>query len=99
MEIKKSIHLQIEHKVPNFDGWKKAFESDPINRKKSGVHQYKIYQPFDDPNYVIIDLEFDNLKEAEDTLAALRILWTKVEGKVIMDPQTRILNLIEAVNV
>ncbi len=99
MEIKKTIHLQIEHKIQNFDGWKKAFESDPINRKKSGVRQYKIYQPSDDPNYVIIDLEFDNLKEAENTLAALRILWTKVEGKIMMDPKTRILNLIEAVNV
>lgn len=29
--------LQIEHKVPNYEGWKKAFDSDPISRKKSGV--------------------------------------------------------------
>ncbi len=99
MGKEKSIHLQIEHKIPNFDGWKKAFESDPINRKKSGVRRYKIFRPFDDPNYVIIDLEFDNLKEAEDTLAALRNLWVKVEGKVMMNPQTRILDLVETADV
>ena len=58
--------LHIEHKVPNFDGWKKAFESDPINRKKSGVRRYNILRPMDDPNYVIIDLEFESLKAAED---------------------------------
>jgi hypothetical protein len=29
------IH-QIEHKVPNCDGWKKAFDSDPIDRKNPG---------------------------------------------------------------
>jgi hypothetical protein len=99
MEKEKSIHLQIEHKVPNFDGWKKAFENDPINRKKSGVRCYKIFRPIDDPNYVIIDLEFDNLGEAEDTLAALHNLWLKVEGKVMMNPQTRILDLVETKDV
>jgi ribose 5-phosphate isomerase len=93
------VILHIEHQVPNFDGWKKAFESDPINRKKSGVRSYRIFQPIDDPNYVIVDLEFDNLKDAENTLAALRNLWGKVEGKVMMNPKTRILNLLEAVNV
>jgi hypothetical protein len=91
--------LQIEHKVPNFDGWKKAFESDPVNRKKSGVHRYRIFRPIDDPNYVIIDLEFDSLQEAEATLVELRNLWGKVEGKVMMNPQTRILDLIEAKDV
>jgi hypothetical protein len=91
--------LQIEHKVPNFDGWKKAFESDPVNRKKAGVRRYSIFRPIDDPNYVIIDLEFDNLKQAEDTLAELRNLWGKVEGKVMMNPQTRILDLVETLAV
>lgn len=93
------IILRIEHKIPNFDGWKKAFESDPINRKKFGVRNYSISRPIDDPNYVIIDLEFGSLKEAEDTLAALRDLWTKVEGQVMMNPQTRILDLVETIQV
>ncbi len=99
MENGKSIHLQIEHKVQGFDGWKKAFESDPINRKKAGVRRYEIFRPCDDQNYVIIDLEFDNLKDAEDTLVALRNLWTKVEGVVMMNPKIRILDLIETVDV
>lgn len=89
--------LQIEHKVPNFDGWKKAFDNDPINRKKSGVRRYRIFRPTNDPNYVIIDLEFDNLSDAEATLAALRNLWGQVEGKVMSNPQTRILNIVETI--
>ena len=97
MEKQKSIHLQIEHKVPNFEGWKKAFESDPINRKKSGVLQYQIFQPTDDPNYVIIDLEFNNVNDAQNTLIALQKLWTKVEGQVMMNPKTRILDRLESV--
>ena len=90
------IILRIEHKVPNFDGWKKAFESDPINRKKSGVRRYRVFRPTDDPNYVIIDLEFESLVEAEAALAALRNLWGKVEGTIIFSPQTRILDVVES---
>jgi hypothetical protein len=88
--------LQIEHEVLNFDGWKKAFENDPINRKKAGVRRYKIFQRIDNPNFVVIDLEFDNLKEAEDTLAALRTLWEMLDKKIMINPQIRILNLIES---
>ena len=98
MEKEKSIHLQIEHKVPNFEGWKKAFESDPIDRRKAGVRRYRILRPVDNPNYVIIDLEFDNLKQTEEVLAALQNLWGKVEGKVMMNAQTRILEIAEAVD-
>lgn len=87
--------LRVEHKVPNFDGWKKVFDSDPINRKQSGVRRYRIFRPTDDPNYVIIDLEFDNLVSAEATLVALRSLWGQVEGKVLFSPQARILNIVE----
>ena len=90
------IILRIEHAVPNFEGWKKAFESDPIDRRKAGVHHYRILRPVDNPNYVIIDLEFDNLKQTEEALAALQNLWGKVEGKVMMNAQTRILEIAEA---
>jgi hypothetical protein len=89
------IVLQIEHKIPNFDGWKKAFESDPVNRKQSGVRSYRISRPVNDANYVIIDLAFDNLKDAENMLTALQGLWTKVEGTIMMNPQTRILDQTE----
>ncbi len=42
--------LQIEHHVTNFNGWKKAFDDDPVGRKKSGVRRYQILRPIDDPN-------------------------------------------------
>jgi hypothetical protein len=85
--------LQIEHEVLNFEGWKKAFESDPVDRKKAGVRGYKVFRRMDNPNYVIIDLEFEHLEEAENTLVMLRKLWEKVEGKIIMNPKIHILTL------
>jgi hypothetical protein len=93
------VVLQIQHKIPDFDRWKKAFYDDPIDRKKSGVRHYRIFRPVDDPNYVIIDLEFYGMEEANSALAALQQLWGQVEGKIMMSPQTRMLNLVEAVDV
>lgn len=90
--------LQIEHKVSNYEGWKKAFDNDPIDRKKAGVKRYQVYRPVDDPNYVIIDLYFDTKDEAQATLSRLRQLWTKVEGTVMFNPKTRILEIAESVD-
>lgn len=90
------IVLQIEHPVPDFDGWKKAFASDPIDRKGSGVKRYRVYHPVENQNYVIIELEFEELQQAENALAALQKLWKNVEGKVMMEPRTRMLSVVEA---
>jgi hypothetical protein len=80
----------------NFDGWKAAFEGDPINRKKMGVKRYRIFRPIDDPNFATVDLEFDSLSEAETTLAALQKMWPKVEGSIMTGPQFRMLNFIDS---
>jgi len=88
--------LRIEHRVPDFDGWKAAFDSDPIGRKRSGVRRYRVLRPIDDPNYVMIDLEFDSLNEAESAQAALQGLWRRVQGQVMTDPRVRVVEVVES---
>jgi len=88
--------LKIEHPVPDFDGWKKAFDSDPIGREKSGVRRYRVLRPIDDPHYAMIDLEFDTLSQAEAVLAAMRVVWGRVQGKIMMNPQARIIEMVES---
>ncbi len=87
--------LRIEHSVPDFDGWKRVFDGDPVDRKKSGVRRYQVLRSIDDPNYVMIDLEFDTQSEAEALLAAMRQVWSRVEGTVIVEPQARIVETVE----
>ena len=89
--------LKIEHKISNYDGWKKAFDSDPIGRKKSGVKRYRIYQPDDKPDFVIIELDFDNIEQAQATQAALQQIFPNIEGKLIFDIKLSILNIMEEV--
>lgn len=88
--------LRIEHPVPDFDGWKKAFDSDPVGREKSGVRRYQVLRSVDDPNYIMIDLEFDSKKEAEALLAAMREVWRRLEGTVMSNPQARIVETVES---
>ncbi len=91
--------LQIEHPVPNYEGWKNAFDRDPVNRKQSGVRHYKISRKIDDPNYVMVDLEFDNLNDAEACHEKLRNLWNHIEGTVINNPKSRIIEVIGSVSI
>ena len=90
------IILQIEHPVPSFDGWKKAFDSDPVGRERSGVRQYRILRPVDDPNFAIIELEFDTVSAAEALLAAMQQVWNRVEGSIMTGPRHRIVELVES---
>ena len=86
--------LRIEHPVPNFE-WKRAFDSDPIGRERSGVRRYEVARSIDDPNYVMIDLEFDTLAEAHAFLVSLRELWAGAGGQVSASQQARIVETVE----
>jgi hypothetical protein len=88
--------LRIEHPVADFDGWKQAFDSDPVGREKSGVRRYQILRPVNDAKYVMIDLEFDTISQAEALLAAMRVVWSRVQGTIMTNPQTRIVEVVEA---
>ncbi|HEX8983358.1 MAG TPA: hypothetical protein VF792_11340 [Ktedonobacterales bacterium] len=90
--------VRIEHPVPNFEGWKQAFENDPVDRKGAGVLRYHIMRATDDPLYVLIDLEFEDLPQAERMLAALRQLWGRVEGSVMSNAKARIVEVVETKN-
>ena len=55
--------LQIEHPVPDFDAWKRVF---------------------------------DSAGQAEAMLVTLRELWGRVEGRIMTDPQARIVETVES---
>jgi hypothetical protein len=90
------VILRIEHRVPNYAGWKQAFDSDPVDRKGSGVRRYQILRGLDDPDEVLIDLEFETKGEAEALLTAMRRVWERVEGTVMWEPQSWIVEVAES---
>ena len=87
--------LRIEHPITDFDGWKKAFDSDPVSREKSGVRRYRVLRPVDDKKYIMIELEFETADQAEALLAAMRTVWGRVQGTIMNNPQARIVEVVE----
>lgn len=88
--------LQIEHAVGDYDAWKSAFDSDPVGRKQGGVRRYRIMRPNGDPNYVVVDLEFDSAGEAEAFRTALRELWGRMGDNLgLREPRARIVEAVE----
>ncbi|MCC7450197.1 MAG: hypothetical protein IT324_22455 [Anaerolineae bacterium] len=89
------ILLHIEHTALNFDAWKASFDNYAELRQQSGMRRYRISRPIDNPNFAIIDLEFDTLREAETLLASVQQVWQRVGGTLIQDPQWRIAEVVE----
>jgi hypothetical protein len=88
--------LRIQHAVPAFDAWKRAFESDPVDRKGAGVRRYRILRPVGNPNFVMVDLELDTVDEAEALLQKLRRLWSGPAQAVMRNPEAWIVETFEA---
>jgi hypothetical protein len=88
--------LQIEHGVGDFETWKHAFDSDPVGREAGGVRRYTIYRPADDPNRVVVDLEFDSQGEAEAFGQKLRELWSARSADLGLEgASARVLEAVE----
>ncbi len=88
------IILRIEHPVPDFAAWKRAFDADPLGRGRAGVRRYRILRT-SDAKFVTVDLELGTLAEAEALRGALEKLWGRVEGQIIGRPEARILEPVE----
>lgn len=88
--------LRIQHAVSDFDSWKQVFDSDPLGREKSGVRRHQVTRATDDPNLVMIDLEFDDLAAASEMQTALQGLWGRIAGDgLISGPSAQILETVE----
>jgi len=89
--------LKIEYPVADYDSWKVAFDRDALDREGSGVLRYRILRPTDDPDYAMIDLDFDAASEAEAYVAALRrAVYSSRQGTLVSgNPQTRIVEVVE----
>ncbi len=72
--------LVIQHRVADYQAWKRAFDSDPVGRARNGVTRHTIYRPDDDANLVVVNLEFGSLEQARRFLATLGELWRRAGG-------------------
>ena len=88
--------LQVEHGVRDYDTWKQAFDSDPVGREAGGVRHHRVVRATDDPNLVLIELEFDTVDSAETFRERLRQLWSEAGPRLGLEsPSARIVEVVE----
>ena len=90
--------LRIEHHVPDYDRWKQAFDSDPADRRGSGVTEYRISRSVTDPDLVLIDLDFDDVASAVALLETMQRIWAGPAASIVTGPRATIVELVERVD-
>jgi hypothetical protein len=56
--------LHIEHAITDLDTWLGAFRKFAPARERAGVLEAQVFQPDDDPNYIVINLRFETTDAA-----------------------------------
>lgn len=86
--------LHIEHAITDFDTWQDAFQRFEQARVRAGVLRHRIIWPVNDPQYVVVELDFDSAVEAQAMLAFLTAqVWSSLSSApaLVGAPRTRIL--------
>jgi hypothetical protein len=90
--------LRIEHAITDYQLWKGAFDGFADARAAAGVRGCAIRVPVDDPNYLMLDLEFDTAGGAEAFAGFLRQhVWSSPASApgLAGAPTARILDLVD----
>lgn len=91
--------LRIEHRISNYEDWRKDFENDPIIRHEAGVLRYRIYLPVERKDYVIIEMDCGTIDQARELESAFKDIFASKEGRLIFDVRTEILRIVEDMKV
>ena len=90
--------LHMEHPVGDYAAWKqRGFDADPLGRKQMGVKRYRIGRKSDDPNQVMIELEFETAEAASKMAGALQQMWVGAQARgLIGAPSLKQFEIVEA---
>lgn len=84
----------IEHRVGDFDSFKKVFQDDAERRKRLGCKGGVVYRVADDPGNLIVVLEWDTLRAAREFAGSLEfeeaVEWA---GSDIATPRVTVLDV------
>ena len=86
--------LHIEHAITDLATWLAAFAEFADARTKAGVTAQRVHQPLDDDKYIYIELDFDEVGQAESFKGFLETrVWASPEASPGLGgtPRARIL--------
>jgi hypothetical protein len=96
--VRRMPSLHIEHPITDLATWTTAFNAFAEARQHAGVTGEQIRHPVGDENFVVVDLEFDSIDQAEVFLEFLRTqVWAVPENSpgLVGNPDAKVLEVVE----
>ncbi len=90
-------HVHAEFTVSEYGQWKAMFDSDPAGRQAGGVRSYRISRGINDPNHVLLDLNFDDVPTAEAFLERLKPVWASAPAGAIQNATGVVVEAVDEV--
>jgi len=90
--------LHIEHAITDFETWSGAFNRFADARRNAGAVTERVRRPVDDPNYVVVEVDFETTEQAVAFLGFLKEnVWAVKENSPALTgtPEARILETAE----
>jgi Antibiotic biosynthesis monooxygenase len=86
--------LHIEHEISELATWLEAFDRFAPAREQAGVRHTAVFQPADDPNYIVVHLTFESVEAAGNFRTFLHdAIWRSPEASpaLVGVPTARVL--------
>ncbi len=76
----------------DYDTWKQMFDSDPADRKQSGIG-HRVFRSVDDPNEVFVGVEFASADDARSFRE--RLLASGALDNVVREKEPTVVELVD----
>lgn len=94
--VNKMVDILIKHTVEDYDAWKPGFDDHDSTREEYGQLGYELYRVSDDPNAIVIMMEWDSVENAQRFLEESDVKEKMAELGVIGEPEIYFLDSIES---
>ena len=82
--------LHIEHAITDYETWRAAFDRLADARRNAGVVSGRVARPVDDPDYIVLTLDFDTREHATGFLRFLETqVWASPTAAPALDGRPR----------
>jgi hypothetical protein len=88
--------LVVHHRVRDFDAWKPIFDEHESARRMHGASRHWVYQTADDPNDVVVAVEFPSPDRAQEFLDDPSLQEAMNRAGVEGTPHVHLRNEVEA---
>jgi heme-degrading monooxygenase HmoA len=89
--------LVVHHRVRDFDSWKPVFDEHESSRREHGAKHHWVYRTVDDPNDVVVAVEFRSENDAREFVQDPSLREAMEKAGVEGEPQVQFRELVEDV--